>query len=143
MTYFKVISDDGQILFVEKTEAPIFVRFQKTHNIIIGCQQKDAEGVVIDHGESVLCVLNGKNLNGYNKTDDAPIAVVISELEYEEYTLNHKDDDIEDESPQIPADVQEETVLTRAELTKRVEELEAQNRFLQDCLLEMSEIVYQ
>lgn len=143
MTYFKVISDDGQVMFVEKAETPNFVCLQKTHNIIIGCKQKDAEGVVIDHDESVLCVLSGKTLNGYNKANDAPIAIVISELEYEEYVLSHKDDDIEDDSPQIPENIPEETILTRAELTRRVEELEEQNRFLQDCLLEMSEIVYQ
>lgn len=135
MTFFKVISDNGQILFVEKTETPNYVCRQKTHNIIIGCKKKDAEGIVIDHGESVLCVLMGKTLTGYDNDEVIPVAVEISELEYEEYTRAQEQYDIEDESPQIPEDVPEETVMTRAELTQRIE-------FLEDCLLEMSKVIY-
>ena len=135
MTFFKVISDNGQILFVEKTEAPNYVCRQKTHNIIIGCKKKEAEGVVIDHGENVLCVLDGKTLIGYSNDETIPVAVEISELEYEEYTRAQEQIDPEDESPQILEEMPAETVMTRAELTQRIE-------FLEDCLLEMSKVIY-
>ena len=42
----------------------------------------------------------------------------------------------------IPDDTDEEEVLTRAELTEKVKELETRNDFLEECLLEMSEVVY-
>ena len=52
-----------------------------------------------------------------------------------------KDSDPEDENPAPPDDPGTE-VLTRAQLTAKVAELEETNTMLTECVLEMSETVY-
>ena len=138
MTYFKIISNDGEPSCVYATN-PIFIRVQNTNGIVVRCEQKDACGIVGQNGNDIY-TLFGKTLgNGFDSENKA---VVISYSEYEEILNAQNRVDIEDESPQIPEDVPEETVMTRVELTRRITDLEAQNEFLQDCILEMSEAIY-
>ena len=59
-------------------------------------------------------------------------------MEYDEWISQgnvNAVNDLEDVTPEVPDGVEEEEILTRAELTARV-------AMLEDCLLEMSEIVY-
>lgn len=69
-------------------------------------------------------------------------AVFITDAEYDEIVLVLDPPDPEDEDPEIPDGTDEEEVLTRAELTELVRQLEQRNDFLEECLMEMSEIVY-
>ena len=142
MVYYIITFPNNARSVIKAIATPMYVRHQKHNNILESCSKSSAGGIIIDIDGNTICLLENRTLAGFS-AETNPIAREISQLEYEEYEALQKQSDIEDESPQIPVDVQEETVLTRAELTQRVEELEAQNRFLQDCLLEMSEIVYQ
>ena len=67
----------------------------------------------------------------------AHTAVFITQADYELL----KDTDPEDNNPAPPDDPGTE-VLTRAQLSAKVAELEATNATLLECVLEMSEAVY-
>lgn len=68
-----------------------------------------------------------------------PYAEEITQAEYE--AIKRDEPDEEDTDPIIP-DESAEPPLTRAELTAKIAELEEQNSFLTDCILEMSEMIY-
>lgn len=55
--------------------------------------------------------------------------------EYEEIINGLEPVDSEDESPEVPEGTSEEDVLTRAELTEKV-------AMLEECILEMSSVIY-
>lgn len=124
---------------VFSSNMPVFVKFQPANSILVRCDERDACGIVSLDGSSIY-TLAGKNIGG--GFDSEETAVIIPYAEYEELSLLEEQTDPEEDSPVIPEDVPEETILTRAELTRRITELEEQNALLQDCILEMSEAVY-
>lgn len=86
-----------------------------------------------DEGKSLLQVETGRIYDEAVDIEGAPYT-------YEEYA--EPTDDPEDTAPEIEEDIDESEILTRAELTAKVTELEEQNAMLMECLLEMSEAVY-
>lgn len=139
MTYYKIISDDDKLICAYAVSSPVYIHVQKENGILVRCDYNDASGIVSPDGEHVY-TLFGKTIGaGFDSPEKAAI---ISYVEYEAYIMEQDQIDTEDESPQIHEDVPEETILTRAELTRRITELEEQNEFLQNCILEMSEIIY-
>ena len=142
MTYIKIKNADAEHDRCIAILNPMFVKYQDRNGILMKCSKDDAQGIISPEDNNTVYYLQGRDATGFNA--DNLITASISNLsEYEACISQQTDKDIEDEFPQIPDDAPEESILTRAELTRRVEELEEQNRFLQDCLLEMSEIVYQ
>ena len=132
MRYFKIMQGNT-VLTAEAHESPAFVKLQSKNNIKVRCSEHYAQGI-ISLNEDEVYQLPGKDaIAGIDKT-----AVEITMTEYDEIISGY---DPEDESPEIP---EEDPVqpLTRAELTAKVKALEKRNEFLEDCLLEMSEIVY-
>lgn len=140
MIFVKVTDRNGVTLSIEAVQYPSYFKREHTNNILVGCSLQEAEGIQLP-GKIGLCLIEGRSLGEF-ETNDMNIATFVSLSEYEEYDETNKLVDPEDESPQIPEDVPEETILTRAELTQRIESLEEQNEFLQNCILEMSEIIY-
>ena len=140
MTYFKITTPNNELSGTFELINPIFVRIQNANGIYVRCSKRDACGVISPDGEKVY-TLFGKSFG--EGADSEERAKIISLAEYEECLRVQEQNDIEDDSPQLIDDTPIKPIMTRAELTQRVEELEEQNRFLQDCLLEMSEIVYQ
>lgn len=134
MVYIKVFDADDREIGVERIELPVYVRWQASNNYPVRCDKADAQGIVSENDE-LIYLLNGSLPHGYPE----PYAVYITKQEYDEKMVN----DPEDNDPVIPEDTpEEEPVLTRAELSRKVAELEEQNSFLTDCILEMSEVVY-
>lgn len=134
MIWIKIM--DGETLIAaEAHEKPQFVRRQRNGAIVL-CDEAFAQGIVSKDG-TVIYQLDGKASLGI---DGCSTAYQIYGTEYDE--LIREVPDIEDDAPELPPDTQEDRILTRAELTARVQELEAQNTMLTDCLLEMSEVVY-
>lgn len=130
MRYFKVIQDET-VLTAEAHEKPAFVKLQP-NNVKVRCSEHYAQGIISLDGSECYQLPGKAALPGADKT-----AVEITMTEYDAII----DGDPEDETPVIPEDDPEEP-LTRAELTTKVKALEERNEFLEDCLLEMSEIVY-
>lgn len=136
MIWIKVM--DGETLIAaEAHEKPRFVRRQRNGAIVL-CDEAFAQGIVSKDG-TVIYQLDGKAPLGI---DGCSTAYQIYGTEYDE--LIREVPDIEDDAPEFPPDTPEDKILilTRAELTARVQELEARNAMLTDCLLEMSEVVY-
>ncbi|MBQ7670547.1 MAG: hypothetical protein IJS45_07495 [Clostridia bacterium] len=130
---------DGDPAGVEAIEDPIWIKYHERNRRIIECPRFEAIGVVSSDGSKIF-MLNGNELSGV--VEETIDAVIISQSEYEEYIATHPEEDPEDEDPEIPEDPGDE-ILSRAELTAAVRELQAQNEMLEECLLEMSEIVYE
>ena len=141
MNYFRITTNSGVVVGVECSENPIYIRRQERNGILVRCGANEAQGLVSEKDNDTVYKLDGNEIPGlYN--DELLNAETITLADYEEYITTHGDDDIEDVIPEVPEDTQEEEILTRAELTARVKELEERNEFLEDCLLEMSEEIY-
>lgn len=134
MIWIKVM-DGEKLIAAEAHEKPQFVRRQSNGAIIL-CDEAFAQGIVSEDG-TVIYQMDGKASLGI---DGCYTAYQIYGTEYD--ALIREVPDIEDDAPELPPDAPEEKILTRAELTARVQELEAQNAMLTDCLLEISEVVY-
>ena len=131
MRYYKVLLNET-VLTAEAHEKPAFVKLQTKNNIKVRCSEHYAQGIISLDGSEVYQLPGKAALPDVEK-----IAVEITMTEYEEIISEEP----EDETPVIPEDETEEP-LTRAELTAKVKALEDRNEFLEDCLLEMSEVVY-
>lgn len=132
--YIKVLNSRGDLVRVEEIESPGYVRFDKIHKCLLRCKKELAEGIL-----SADCSVT------YNYNADIGMELTASLISPAEYdTLQVERFDPEDEAPEIPEETPEteDPPLTRAQLTAKVVELEAQNNMLLECLLEMSEAVY-
>lgn len=141
MTYIKIKSADAEQDRCIAILTPMFVKYQDRNGILVKCSKDDAQGIISPEDNNTVYYLQGRDATGFN-VDNLITASLSNLSEYEAYISQQTDKDIEDEFPQISDDTPEETVLTRAELTRRITELEEQNEFLQNCILEMSEIIY-
>ena len=91
-----------------------------------------------DEGKQILQVETGAVYGEAIDVEGAPYTY----MEYEEPNEPEFPEDPEDTNPEIGEGEEESTIMTRAELTAKVNELEEQNAMLLECLLEMSETIY-
>lgn len=132
MIYLKVLDADGNLSSVEAIENPAYVKYQSKNKLLIRCSEFHAQGI-LSANDAVAYMLDGKDpIPGLTRT-----AYIIGVAEYEQL----RSTDPEDTDPVLPEDTETE-VLTRAQLTAKVAELEQANATLTECLLEMSEAVY-
>lgn len=119
MIYIKILDTDGQAVSVEALDPPVYVYIQPRNGALLRCVQPLAQGVVSSDG-SVIYQLEGKT----PLAQAVATAVVITTAEYYELEATLGQTDIEDTEPEIPEDVEETTIMTRAELTEKVNELD-------------------
>jgi hypothetical protein len=117
MRYFKVMNSAGEIVAVEQHENPTYFRWQVRNSIKILCSETLAQGVVSLDGSTVY-QLEGRDALPLK---DLLTAAMISQVDYE--ALLNEVEDPEDSTPVIPEHVDETMVLTRAQLTEKVNEL--------------------
>lgn len=134
MLYVKILYDD-EIVGAEAIESPAYVKYQARNKVIVRCSELDAQGILSKDGSEIYQLQEKEAL-----PDEYRTAVPISMAEFDE--LGYADNDTEDTDPAVPDDTDEAEILTRAELTAKVKELEETNTMLMECLLEMSEAVY-
>lgn len=134
MLYVKIISG-GEVVGAEAIDTPAYVKLQARNKVIVRCSELYAQGILSKAGDEIYQLQNKDALPGEYRT-----AVPISMAEFDE--LGYADNDTEDTDPVVPDDTDESEILTRAELTAKVKELEETNTMLMECLLEMSEAVY-
>lgn len=130
--FIKTFNADDELTGAERLDPPVYVRWQISNGMMVRSDPEDAQGVISEDGNSVY-LIGGHMPHGIKE----PYAEEITE---EEYDVIHGEDP-EDEDPDIP-EGDDTPPMTRAELTAKVAELEEQNAMLTECLLEMSEIVY-
>lgn len=128
LIYLNAYDEQDNLTGTEAIAEPVFVCRQISNGCLVRCDEQDAQGIVSADGDRIY-LIRGQMPNGVKE----PYAEFITKTEYEAALAAAPDP--EDEDPDVPEGVEEETILTRAELTERI-------AFLEDCLLEMSEIVY-
>lgn len=132
MVYLKVLDTDGRLVSAEAIVTPVYVKYQSRNRLLLQCPALHAQGIVSADGSETY-QLDGKDtIPGMVRT-----AVFITQADYELL----KDTDPEDSTP-APPDDPGTKVLTRAQLSAKVAELEEANATLLECVLEMSETVY-
>lgn len=120
MLYVKIMSGDTMI-GLEAIDSPVYVKLQK-NNVVVRCLEPMAQGIVSLDGSEIY-QLDGKTSLG----DGYSLAVPITLAEYDELAANYeRDEDPEDTNPEVPDGTVEGDVLTRAQLTAKVAELEEQ-----------------
>lgn len=137
MVYIKVMQGDT-LIAAEAHSNPVYVCRQSKNNLIVRCSEQSAQGILSLDG-SIIYQIDGKNSM---ELDSLYTAHFIYMTDYDAIVSELDNMDEEDANPEIPDDVSEDEIFTRAELTTRVKELEETNVMLMECLLEMSEAVY-
>ena len=121
MEYYKVYRG-GTLIGVESSPDPAFVKWQERNNMIILCSKEEAEAIISDKDGETVFLLPGKQLHGV-ETDLS--AVLVTQAEYEEALgIIGQTPDPEDENPEIPDGQTDEEIMTRAQLTSAVLELQ-------------------
>ena len=154
MNYYKVIAD-GNVIDANF----VFLKWQHKHHILIGCDASEGEFIQSSDQEKVWRTtwLNPppQEAGEYETVN----AVEISEEEYEEIReqLDSGEEvpepeppDVSTEPPTEPDEPEEsEPVMSAAEMRRiiteqaeKIKEQDARMEFIEDCLLEMSEVVY-
>lgn len=140
MVYLKVMNADNTVSAVEELEWPVFVK--RVRSRLVRCEQVHGEGVVAKDGTTIYQIVGKPDIGAEGEHLGA---VFIAQDEYNLLKQQFDTDDPEDpedEAPEVPEGTEEEEILTRAELTAKVNELTEQNAMLMECMLEMSEAVY-
>ena len=151
MRYMELIADDGTVVGVAEVETPCFVRYVERHDSFIGCKENDAQAVIV--GDHICCLTGHEDIKSV-KDDIVLNAIFIDKDEYDrlEYldNLEPSPDEPEDDEPVEPEDdtkldIKVELIRLRTEvndLKRANSEKDERIEFLEDCLLEMSEVVY-
>lgn len=119
MLYIKVLQDD-KIVSVEAHSNPIYVRKQ-ANGVNVRCNEVHAQGLLSVDGSVIYQLPDTEIISDANL-----VAEIITTTEYLNLVDSLEVPDVEDTDPVIPEDSEGEVILTRAELTQRVSELEEQ-----------------
>ena len=119
--YIKIMNDTGEIVAVEELIDPVYVYKQPSNGEIVRCIDTLAQGVLDAEGANIY------QLYGKETIDRAvATAMVITTAEYDELLLSlgtSEDEDEEDTDPEVPEGTDATQIMTRAELTEKVNEL--------------------
>lgn len=119
--YIKIVDDTGEIVAVEELIDPVYVYKQPSNGEIVRCIDTLAQGVLDAEGANIY------QLYGKEPVDRAvATAMVITTAEYDELLLSlgtSEDEDEEDTDPEVPEGTDATQIMTRAELTEKVNEL--------------------
>lgn len=124
MIYIKV-SENDVVIAAEAHENPVYVRHQP-NGVNVRCHEVKAEGILSVDGSEIYQIVGKPAMEGATK-----MAEVITTDEYLNLVVELENnipdnDDEEDINPEVPDGGTEEQILTRAELTAKVAELEEQ-----------------
>lgn len=137
MVYLKAMTTDNTVVAVEELEWPVFVK--RVRSRLVRCEQVHGEGIVSKDGTTIYQIVGKPDIGAEGEHLGA---VFIAQDEYNLLKQQFDNEDPEDEAPEVPEGTEEDEILTRAELTAKVNELTEQNAMLMECMLEMSEAVY-
>jgi len=120
MIYIKIWKEESNEIALETLENPVYVYAQSDNGRILRCHEVKAQGILSKDG-SVLYQLHGKiPMEGTVAT-----AMVVTAAEYAQLSATmDTQEDMEDTAPEIPEGIEETEILTRAELTRKVQELD-------------------
>lgn len=138
MIYVKVFGSDGSVIAAEELKSPVYICYQSVNKIAVRCSKAKAQGVLSADASQIYQFAGSPTMPGeYLKAEEISAAdyeQLLGELEIPE-TPPTSDTEVE-ESPG-PG------VMTATEMRAKLIELTEQVEFLGDCLVEMSEVVYE
>lgn len=139
MLYIRVHDQAGGVTGVEAVESPCFCRWQHSNSMMVCCDRAEAQYLISADGERRYAV-GGQMPTG----EPEPWAEEITQAEFEA-----EREPVPEPEEEEPIQEQEEQPMTRAELTERVEQLQAKvqelsemNELMIGAVMEMSEIAY-
>ncbi len=121
---------------VQEVDPVVWIKYQQRNQMIVRCDEEEAQGI-LSPDEQGYFFKEGIMPRGVKEI----YYIEITKEEYDVLNQGLLAEDPEDTSPEV-SEEPEEPILSRAELTAKVAELERQNEFLSECLLEISEVVY-
>lgn len=120
MVCIKIFDDSGVTAAVEKLEPPVYVYVQPGNGRILRCRETIAQGILSADGSCYYQLQGREEITGA-----AALAAVITVAEYEELLATMgTEEDPEDTNPEVPEGTEETDIMTRAELTEKVNELD-------------------
>ena len=119
MIFLKIYDSSGTIAAAEALTDPAYVWAQPRNGRILRCVEPVAQGIVSADG-SCIYQLEGREL----LPDTSGTAAVITTAEYQVLLATLDQTDTEDTAPVIPEGTDEAEIMTRAELTAKVNELD-------------------
>ena len=132
--YYKIINDG---MIIDACDGLMFVKWQEKNNLFLNCAESDADGILASDGSRIYLLEYADDIADLPRVS----YVEITQEDYEEIREALIDGGAIDGGDLDPEEQgREET--KKAEWLSRLEELEAQNEMLLECLLEMSEVVY-
>ena len=139
MRWIKIFGIDGSIISAEELQEPVFVCYQPINKIVIRCPFVMAQGILSEDGSQIYQLKDSPAMPG-----DYLLAEEISQADYDALILELEIP--EDSSGEIEQGEQQENtsdIMTAKEMREKIIDLTQQVELLSDCLLEMSEIVYE
>lgn len=137
MLCIKILGNDGSVISAEQLQDPVYVCYQTINKIAVRCSEVKAQGVLSADGSQIYR-LNGRSAMPGNYL----MAEEISQSDYDALILELE---IPDEPPEEDEQDKQDSgsnVMTAAEMREKIIDLTQQIEFLGDCLLEMSEVIY-
>ena len=132
--FIKLLNQNEELVGVEALDPPNWVQQLRNGTVVLCTRERDAQGVQDTTG-SVIYQLSGRET--INDPAIIRTAIIITEAEYDELSQDYPEP-----SPQ-PDDPDEDIApMTVPEMRQKIEELQASNDMLTECLLEISEIIY-
>lgn len=138
MLYIKIYGEDGSVISAEALEAPVYVCYQPINKIVIRCSEVKAQGVVSADGSQIYILRNRPEMPG--------TYLVAEEISQADYDALIAELEIPDKDPDDEGDTGDEMggkIMTAAEMREKIIDLTQQIEFLGDCLIEMSEVIYE
>lgn len=119
MIHIKIYDPGGTVAAVEALSDPVYVWVQPRNGRVLRCVEPVAQGIVSADGAVIYQLEGRETLPGAH-----PTAAVITTAEYEELLATMDSTDTEDTAPEVPEGTDEAEIMTRAELTAKVNELD-------------------
>lgn len=130
---------DGTVVDVLDTMQ--YVKYQQRNGLVLLTDKKDDAFGVLSSDASTIWIVDGLPSPPIDHDYATIRAVEIDE--YEAALLRKQLEDGETaETPELPGESASEPVMTPAELCAKIKSLEERNAMLEECVLEMSELVY-
>ena len=134
---------NSTVIGAEAHEYPVYVNHPYYSNIPLRCEEESAQGILSLNQRDIYHLVGKSSMSG-----DHLEAEVITEAEYE-YLVEELDIPDEEEVEPDPDEGPGSDIMTAQQMRERIIELEEINvekdkriEFVEDCLLEMSEVVY-
>lgn len=150
MIFYKILSGTE---IIDVTDNLQTVRYSQISQCVMRCKEKEGPNGIISSDGQYIWHVDGWNEFGDGIERETVRLLEITESEYKLLKeqleeLGKVQEPDETDEPEEP-DVEQETVMTPTEmrvkikeLTATVDKLESRNDFLEECLMEISEVVY-